>query len=137
MNDMTHYYLYIKAGLRIDATTSFYKVAVGQSEAQQRKQSWIQAFANEHGHFFVRLTPDALDFMTKCLESVNKDLFDVVTIKAEKLVRILRTGCEEPSSFQAELNKHRLLMAIDPDYYCYQTIKKEHRQLISSKVSSK
>lgn len=128
---MTHYFLYIKAGLRIDATTAFYKVAVGQSEAQQRKQSWIQAFANEHGHFFVRMTPDALDFMAKCLESVNKDLFDVVTIKADKLVRILRTGCEEPSSFQAELNKHRLLMAIDPDYYCYQTIKNQRKKPIS------
>lgn len=127
---MTHYYLYIKAGLRIDTTTSFYKVAVGESEAQQRKQSWIQAFANEHGHFFVRMTPDALDFMSKCLESVNKGLFDVVNLKAEQLVGILRTGCEEPSSFQAELNKHRLLMAIDPNYYTCQMLKTKKGKLV-------
>lgn len=128
---MTHYYLYIKAGLRIDAATSFYNVAIGESEAQRRKLAWLQAFANEHGHFFVRMNPDARDFMAKCLESVNKDLFDVVTLKADKLVGILRTGCEEPSSFQAELNKHHLLMAIDPDYYCYQTIENRRKKPIS------
>lgn len=128
---MTHYYLYIKAGLRIDAATSFYNVAIGESEAQRRKLAWLQAFANEHGHFFVRMNPDARDFMAKCLESVNKDLFDVVTLKADKLVGILRTGCEEPSSFQAELNKHHLLMAIDHDYYCYQTIENRRKKPIS------
>lgn len=133
---MTHYYLYIKAGLRIDAATSFYKVAAGESESQRRKLAWLQAFANEHGHFFVRMNPDALDFMAKCLESVNKDLFDVVTLKAEKLVGILRTGCEEPASFQAELNKHHLLMAIDPDYYCYQTIENQRKKPISREASS-
>lgn len=134
---MTHYYLYIKAGLRIDATTSFYKVAIGESEAQCRMLAWLQAFANEHGHFFVRMNPDALDFMAKCLESVNKDLFDVVTLIAAKLVGILRTGCEEPTSFQAELNKQRLLMAIDPNYYCYQTVKKQRIQPISRGSCSK
>lgn len=33
---MTHYFLYIKTGVRLDADTSFYKVGIGESNAGMR-----------------------------------------------------------------------------------------------------
>lgn len=50
---MTHYYLYIAAGLSIDSNTRFYKVGIGESEAQTKKRAWLEAYAYEHGRFFV------------------------------------------------------------------------------------
>lgn len=120
---MTHYYLYIKAGLEIDRNTTFYKVGVGESEAQRKKLAWLQAFANEHGHFFLRWSLDAVEFMIKCQDSIGVEHHQVLAVMACDLVRILRTGCEEPSSYQAELNRHRLLMQIDPNYYFCHTIR--------------
>lgn len=35
---MTHYYLYISAGASLDADTRFFKVGIGESEAQLRKK---------------------------------------------------------------------------------------------------
>lgn len=120
---MTHYYLYIHAGLQIDATTTFYKVGVGESEAQTKKKAWLQAYANEHGHFFVRWSLDAMDFLDRCLESIGTPNGRVIAITANDLIKVFRTGSEEPASYQSEMNRHHLLMQIDPDYYCSQVIR--------------
>lgn len=121
---MTHYYLYIQAGQTLDTNTAFYKVGVGQSVAQIKKLAWLQAYAHEHGHFFVIWSPDAVDFMIKCQQSIGHGAKNVIAIMANDLVRILRDGAEVPSSYQAELNRHHLMMKIDPAYYCYNTIRK-------------
>ena len=120
---MTHYYLYIAAGLTIDSNTSFYKVGVGESEAQNKKRAWLEAYAFEHGHFFVRWSLDAVEFLARCLESVHKDLFDVLTMKADEMVGVLDGSKEEPAFYQAALNRHHLLMQIDPHYYTCQMLK--------------
>lgn len=120
---MTHYYLYIQAGATLNTYTAFFKVGIGESDAQIRKRAWLQAYANEHGHFFVIWSPDAVDFMIKCQESIGPKAKNVVAIMANDLVRILRDGAEVPSSYQAELNRHRVLMQIDPRYYTCQMLK--------------
>lgn len=120
---MTHYYLYIAAGLQIDANTRFYKVGIGESEAQCKKRAWLESYAYEHGHFFVRWSLDAVEFLARCLESVNKDLFDVLTMKADDMVGVLSGAHEEPAFYQAALNRHHLLMQIDPNYYTCQMLK--------------
>lgn len=134
---MTHYYLYIKAGQTLDSDTVFYKVGIGESESQTRKLAWLKAYAHEHGHFFVIWSPDAADFMIKCQESIGPNAKNVIAIKANDLVFILRDGGEIPSSYQAELNRHHLMMQIDPAYYCYNTIRKKKHFEISEKSSSK
>ena len=134
---MTHYYLYIQAGQELNTRTAFYKVGVGESEAQIKKRAWLQAYAQQHGHFFVIWSPDAVDFMVKCQKSIGPNAKNVIAIMANDLVRILRDGAEVPSSYQAELNRHRVLMQIDPAYYCYNTIRKKQYTVISEKTSSK
>ena len=123
---MTHYYLYIQAGQTLDADTTFFKVGVGQSATQSRKFAWLQAYANEHGHFFVIWSSEADEFLIKCQKSIGPKAKNVVAIMANDLVRILRDGAQVPSSYQAELNRHHLMMQIDPAYYCYNTIRKRN-----------
>lgn len=120
---MTHYYLYIAAGLTIDSNTRFYKVGIGESEAQNKKRAWLESYAYEHGHFFVRWSLDAVEFLARCLESVHKDLFDVLTMKADDMVGVLNGTRGEPAFYQAALNRHHLLMQIDPNYYTCQMLK--------------
>ena len=134
---MTHYYLYIQAGQTLDTDTAFFKVGVGESEAQIKKRAWLQAYAHEHGHFFVIWSPDAVDFMVKCQKSIGPNAKNVIAIMANDLIRILRDGGEIPSSYQAELNRHNVMMQIDPAYYCYNTIRKRQYTVISEKASRK
>lgn len=134
---MTHYYLYIQAGQELNTCTAFFKVGVGESEAQIKKRAWLQAYAQEHGHFFVIWSPETVDFMIKCQKSIGPKAKNVIAIMANDLIKILRDGAEVPSSYQAELNRHQLMMQIDPAYYCYNTIRKKQFTVISEKASSK
>ncbi len=121
---MTHYYLYIQAGQELNTRTAFYKVGVGESDAQIKKLAWLQAYANDHGHFFVLWSPDAVQFMIKCQGSIGPNAKNVVAIKANDLVRYFRDGAEVPSSYQDELNRHQLMMKIDPSYYTCNMLKR-------------
>ena len=125
---MTHYYLYIRAGQTIDTDTRFYKVGIGESEAQRRKFAWLESYAFEHGHFFVIWSPDAADFMLKCQQSIGRDSSNIIALKAVELVRILRDGHAEPSTFQTNVNRHRLMMQIDPHYFCYHQLKEKQQR---------
>lgn len=120
---MTHYYLYIKAGQTLDTDTHFYKVGIGESEVQRKKMAWLQAYAHEHGHFFVIWSQEAAYFMIKCQKSIGPNAKNVLAIMANDLVRILRDGAQEPTSYQAELNRHHLMMQINPNYYTCQMLK--------------
>ena len=42
---MTHYFLYIKAGVVLNEDTRFYKVGIVISDAGMHMQEWIEAFA--------------------------------------------------------------------------------------------
>ena len=120
---MTHYYLYIQAGRTLDADTAFFKVGVGRSDAQTKKFAWLQAYAHEHGHYFVIWSSEADEFLIKCRKSIGTKVKNVVAIMANDLVRILRDGAQEPSSYHAGLNRHHLMMTIDPRYYTCQMLR--------------
>lgn len=123
---MTRYYLYIKAGVQLDANSQFFKVALGESQKDVRVYAWVESYAYEHGHFFVRWSLSAVGFLSRCLESVNKQILDVVPIKGKDLVAFLRDGAEEPAFLQAALSRHKLLMQIDPDYYTNYQLQNRH-----------
>lgn len=124
---MTHYHLYIKAGLEIDSTTRFYKVGIGQSERQIRIYTWLEAFAAEHGHFFALWNNDAAEFYTKCCDSIGHDAAPLIITSAEELKKTLKNGCEDPALWQAFNHRHRLLMKIDPHYYFYYQLSKRKK----------
>lgn len=116
---MTHYYLYIQSGVQLNTESRFYKVAVGESEKGQKMNAWLEAFAAEHGHYFVRWSHDAADFYSKCVDSIGLDAQSIVAIGAKDLIQSLKNGCEDPACWNAVMSRHRLLMQIDPHYYTY------------------
>lgn len=132
---MTHYYLYIRAGKVLDANTRFYKVGIGESQSQLRKLAWLESYALENGHFFVRWSQDAVSFMLQCQKSIGPGCSNILAVCAAELVRILRDGHAEPSSVQANINRHRLMMQIDSAYYCFNTIRNKRKEVPSECTS--
>lgn len=124
---MTHYHLYIQAGCQIDSGTRFYKVGIGESVRQARIYTWLQAFAAEHGHFFVLWQSDSADFYTKCRDSIGHDAAPLIVTTAEELKKTLKNGCEDPAIWQAFHHQHQLMMKIDPHYYCYYQLSKRKK----------
>lgn len=119
MNDMTHYYLYIKAGVQLDEHTRFYRVGIGEGKKGLKQHAWLEAFAAEHGHLFVIWSMDAAEFATKCLASLELLQQSFISIGSDELIRSLKTGCDDPACWQAIQHRHQLLMRIDPKYYTY------------------
>ncbi len=123
---MTHYYLYIKAGVRLDADTRFYKVAIGESQQGRKMNAWLEAYAAEHGHLFVIWSPDAVDFFSKCVVSIGHDAAPIIAIPGKDLISSLKNGCEDPAFWLAIQHRHELLMQIDPNYYtCHELSKRK------------
>lgn len=116
---MTHYFLYIKAGIQIDANTAFYKVGIGKSDKGLRLRAWLEAYAAEHGHLFCIWSKDSADFYSRCVESIGHGAPLIQEIPGDTLKEVLRTGCEEPECYYALLNRHKMMMAVDPHYYAY------------------
>lgn len=121
---MTHYYLYIQAGVRLDSDTHFYKVAVGEGQQGRRQNAWLEAFAVEHGHFYVRWSTDAVQFAIDCQNSIGADAAPMVSIPGSDLIKSLKNGCDDPACWQAIQHRHQLLMQIDPHYYVYHELSK-------------
>ena len=122
---MTHYYYYIKAGLELDSNTCFYQVAIGEGAEGRRLNAWLEAYAVEHGHFFVLQTVDADNFIWKALQSVDKGLIDIIPIRAKDLQKSLKNGCDDPACWQAVNHRHQLLMQINPHYYTYHELRRK------------
>lgn len=121
---MIHNFLYILADTQVDHDSKFFMVGVGESEMMLKHRAWLEAYAFEHGHFFVPWTSDAVEFVRKCIDSVGLSMMDIKCIKAPELCKFLQTGQEEPAFYQSALNRHRLLMQIDSRYYFCSQIKK-------------
>lgn len=122
---MTHYYLYIKAGSTIDHNTEFIRVAVGESQREQRLHAWIAAYAFEHGHFFARMDAETTEFYTRCRLSLDGNDRPLVAKSAQELKGYLQTGGEDPAFYQAEISRQKLLIQIDPEFYHTQVIKRQ------------
>lgn len=121
---MTHYYLYIKAGVQLDADTRFYKVAIGDGIIGTKTYTWLEAYAAEHGHLFVRWSHDAIEFVEKCRESIGHDAAFLLSLPGRDLIKTLKNGCEDPACWSAIQHRHQLLMKIDPKYYTYHELAK-------------
>ena len=121
---MTQYFLYIKAGVQIDENTAFYKVGIGESNAGIRMLSWLEAYAVEHGHMFFRWAPGCWGFYSKCIVSIGPNAQVITNITARDLKRSLQAGCEDPACYDAIMNRHKMMMAIDPHYYTYYELAK-------------
>lgn len=121
---MTHYYLYIQAGLELDSQTRFYKVAIGEGQLGRKQNAWLEAYAIEHGHFFVRWSSDAIQFAMDCRVSIGHDAAPIISIPGRDLIMSLKNGCEDPACWQAIQHRHELMMRIDPHYYTYHELSK-------------
>ena len=114
---MTHYYLYIEAGHQIDENTRFYRVAIGESTLMLKQKAWLESYALEHGHLFVRWTLAATDFYNECRLSLEGRARSLEPRTARALIHQFKTGEEDPASYFANLTRHKMLMQIDPMYY--------------------
>lgn len=114
---MTHYYLYISCGTSLNDDARFYKVAIGTSAKETRFHAFLESYAIEHGHFFVLWDSDAIGFLNRCLESVNKTLSQVTTCTGKDLCNYFKGVTGYPYSLTANLQRHDLLKRIDPAYY--------------------
>lgn len=121
---MTHYFLYIKAGAVLNEDTRFYKVGIGESKEGMLIYAWLEAYAAEHGHMFCRWSHDAVEFYSKCIESIGHNAQLIKSIPAADLKKVLRTGCEDPACYEAIMNRHKMMMALDPHYYTYYELSK-------------
>lgn len=126
---MTRYYLYVKAGVRIDAGTRFYKVGIGESDQQERVRAWLAAYAAENGHFFVLWSVESAAFFVKCCQSLAEHAPCLVPCNGAQLRRWLQNGDDVSSLMQAELHRHRLLMQIDPNYYTVSVLRSKKLDL--------
>lgn len=121
---MTHYYLYIQAGLELDSQTHFYKVAIGEGQLGRKQNAWLEAYAIEHGHFFVRWSSDAVQFAVDCIKSIGGDAAPIISLPGRDLITTLKNGCEDPAFWLAIQHRHELMMRIDPHYYTYHELKR-------------
>lgn len=122
---MTHYHLYIKAGVQLNTDTRFYKVAIGEGVLGVRQKAWLEAYALEHGHLFIIWSTEAVDFYDKCQASIGPEVVPILSLPGRDLIRILKNGCDDPQFWQAIQHRHNLLMQIDSSYYTsYQLSKK-------------
>lgn len=114
---MVHYYIYIECGPTLTETARFYKVGIGQGVQGRKQMAFLESYALEHGHFFVVSSLEAWSFVVKCLVSIHKTLFDVIPCSADHLIKHFKVGEELPETYFANLQRHKLMMAIDPAYY--------------------
>lgn len=121
---MTHYFLYIKAGVLLDEHTAFYKVACGDGQKGAQMNAWLEAYAAEHGHFFVRWSLDAVEFYERCQISIGPNANDIKSIAAADLIKSLKTGCEDPCCYEAIRNRHHMMMQLNPHYYIFHELSK-------------
>lgn len=116
---MTHYFLYIQAGVRLNSDTRFYKVAVGEGQMGRKQNAWLEAYAMEHGHFFVRWSINAVEFVNACQVSIGDDAAPLISLPGRDLITTLKNGCDDPAFWQACQHRHELMMRINPNYYMY------------------
>ena len=114
---MVHYYIYIECGPTLTETARFYKVGVSQGVLGRSQMAFLESYALEHGHFFVIVSNDAWSFVEKCLSSIGKSLVDVLACTAGHLIKHFKVGEELPETYLANLQRHKMMMAIDPAYY--------------------
>lgn len=119
---MTRYYLYIRCGVQLDTDTRFYKVSCGDGVNGSRQRAWLDAYAAEHGHFFVLWSLNTAEFLLDCAHSIEGEVKPLIHCPAGDMIDYLRGDDDDPALWQAYQHRHRLLMDIDPNYYAHYQI---------------
>ena len=119
---MTHFFLYIEAGTQLDEDTRFYKVTIGESKKGIKQRAWLESYAIEHAHFFAIWSYDAADFLERCRNSIGPQANMLSLISGENLIKHLKTGTDDPESYLANVNRHHMMMQLDPHYFAYYQI---------------
>lgn len=122
---MTHIYLYIECGKSLDNDSRFYFVTIGESERETHVYAYLESYALEHGHYFVLRDNDALEFLTRCLISINGNLSQVRQCSGRKLMTHFKMSEPAPYSLVANQQRHELLKKIDPAYYAMCQLRKK------------
>ncbi len=122
---MTHIYLYIECGASLDEDARFYFVTIGESPSETRIYTYLESYALEHGHYFVLRDATALEFLTRCLISINGSLSQVRQCSGRELRNYFMESAPVPYSLTANQQRHELLKKIDPAYYAMCQLRKK------------
>lgn len=122
---MTHIYLYIECGASLDEHAQFYFVTIGESQVETRIYAYLESYALEHGHYFVLRDATALEFLTRCLISINGSLSQVRQCSGNELRSHFMKSAPVPYSLHANQQRHELLKKIDPAYYAMCQLRKK------------
>lgn len=122
---MTHIYLYIECGKSLDEDSRFYFVTIGESQRESHIYAYLESYALEHGHYFVLRDETALEFLTRCLISINGSLSQVRQCSGHELMNHFKKSEPEPYSLVANQQRHDLLKRIDPAYYAMCQLRKK------------
>lgn len=122
---MTHIYLYIECGKSLDYDSRFYYVTIGESQRETRIYTYLESYALEHGHYFVLRDAAALEFLVRCLDSINGTLSQVCQCTGKELVEHFKESAPVPYSLIANRQRHDLLKRIDPAYYAICQLRKK------------
>lgn len=122
---MTHIYLYIECGASLDEDSRFYFVTIGESHVETRIYAYLESYALEHGHYFVLRDEAALEFLTRCLISINGSLSQVRQCSGRELRNYFMESAPVPYSLVANQQRHDLLKRIDPAYYAICQLRKK------------
>lgn len=122
---MTHIYLYIECGKSLDDDSHFYYVTIGVSQRETRIYTYLESYAIEHGHYFVLRDATAINFLKRCLDSINGTLSQVRQCSGKELLEHFKESNPVPYSLNANRNRHELLKKIDPAYYAICQLRKK------------
>ena len=122
---MTHIYLYIECGASLDEDSRFYFVTIGESERETHIYAYLESYALEHGHYFVLRDETAIDFLTRCLISINGSLSQIRQCSGRELMDYFKESGPVPYSLTANQQRHELLKKIDPAYYAICQLRKK------------
>lgn len=122
---MTHIYLYIECGKSLDDDSRFYYVTIGESQRETRIYTYLESYALEHGHYFVLRDAAAINFLKRCLDSVNGTLSHVRQCSGKELMEYFLNSAPVPYSLTANRQRHELLKKIDPAYFAICQLRKK------------
>ena len=113
---MTHYYLYIEAGARLDDTSKFYSVGIGSSLQGNRDRKFLEHYAALKGHYFAIWSDDVDEFLAKVKNSLSSHSVQTRMISARNLVRSFKTATMVPESAASLKTAHHQRYMMNLDY---------------------
>lgn len=116
---MTHAYLYIEeSGSCITAGSRFFKAYFGSGRLARHDLELVKNYAQEHGHYFKKWSPEVDTFFHKVNNSLN-GVLPAILIGCDSVslrLHLLRGKPLENPSHCVSNRKH-LLLSISPEFF--------------------